>query len=69
MSKEKYEEINIDDITAEEWHEYRAIQDSGMFNMYDPLAREMRDVSRNKWIGIMKHYPELKTKFEGVDCE
>ena len=69
MSKEKYEEINIDDITAEEWHEYRAIQDSGMFNMYDPQAREMTDVSRNKWIGIMKHYPELKTKFEGVDCE
>ena len=69
MSKEKYEEINIDDITAEEWHEYRAIQDSGMFNMYDPHAREMPDVSRNKWIGIMKHYPELKTKFEGVDCE
>ena len=59
----------IGEVTAEEWHEYRAVQDSGMFNMYDPRAREMTDVSRNKWISIMKHYSKLKEKFEGVEDE
>ena len=56
-------------ITAEEWHEYRAVQDSGMFNMYDPQARAMTDVSKPKWIHIMKHYSELKRQFEGGENE
>ena len=58
MSKEN-------EVTMDEWIQYRAIQDSGMFNMFDPQAREMTDVSRDKWIKIIKNYSELKEKFEG----
>ena len=52
-------------IKASQWSEYRAIQDSGMFNMYDPRARGMTDLSKPEWIHIMNNYSELKEKFEG----
>lgn len=60
---------NENKVTIDEWTQYRAIQDSGMFNMFDPQAREMTDVSRDKWIQIIKNYSELKEKFEGKDNE
>ena len=60
---------NENKVTMEEWIQYRAIQDSGMFNMFDPQAREMTDVSRDKWIQIIKNYSELKEKFEGKNNE
>tara|TARA_B100000519_G_scaffold133172_1_gene115111 strand:- start:227 stop:415 length:189 start_codon:yes stop_codon:yes gene_type:complete len=60
---------NENEVTMDEWIQYRAIQDSGMFNMFDPQAREMTDVSRDKWIKIIKNYSELKEKFEGEDNE
>ena len=60
---------NKNEVTIDEWTQYRAIQDSGMFNMFDPQAREMTDVSRDKWIQIIKNYSELKEKFEGKDDE
>ena len=56
-------------VTMEEWIQYRAIQDSGMFNMFDPQAREMTNISRDKWIKIIKNYSKLKEKFEGGDNE
>ena len=34
------------EITAEEFHEYLAVQDSGMFNMLEPRAREMTSLSK-----------------------
>ena len=52
-------------INEEQWNEYRDVQDSGEFNMYDPNARAMTDLSRAEWIHIMKNYSELKEKFEG----
>ena len=55
----------MESITREQWDEYRDVQDSGEFNMYDPGARAMTDISRQDWITIMKYYSELKTKYEG----
>ena len=60
---------NDNEVTMDEWIQYRAIQDSGMFNMFDPQAREMTDVSLEKWINIIKNYSELKEKFEEGDDE
>ena len=53
------------EITKEQWDEYRDVQDSGLFNMFDPQARAMTDLSKQEWIHIMKNYSELKTKHEG----
>ena len=52
-------------INKDKWDEYRDVQDSGEFNMYDPNARAMTDLSRAEWIHIMTNYSELKEKFEG----
>tara|TARA_Y100001938_G_scaffold45566_1_gene63340 strand:+ start:567 stop:749 length:183 start_codon:yes stop_codon:yes gene_type:complete len=52
-------------INKYKFSQYRDIQDSGMFNMYDPRAREMTSLSRSEWIYILKNYSELKEKYEG----
>lgn len=58
---------NKETINKAEWEEYRFVQDSGLYNMYDPNARAMTTLSRSKWLHIMKNYSELKTKYEGGD--
>jgi hypothetical protein len=55
----------MEDITKEEFGEYKAIQESGMFNMFDPRAREMTSLSKDKWVTIIKHYGDLEDKYEG----
>ena len=53
------------EITKEQWDEYRDVQDSGAYNMFDPNARAMTDLTKQEWIHIMQNYSELKTKHEG----
>ena len=53
------------EITKEQYKEYRDIQDSGMFNMYDPQAREMTTLTKTQWVHIISNYSELKEQFEG----
>ena len=52
-------------ITKEQWDEYRCIQDSGAYNMIDPNARAMTDLSKSEWIYIMSNYEKLEEKYEG----
>ena len=53
------------EITKEQWDEYRDVQDSGLYNMFDPIARAMTELSKQEWIHIMENYSELETKYEG----
>ena len=53
------------EITKEQWDEYRGVQDSGMFNMFDPNARACTDLTKNEWVSIIKNYDELSDKYEG----
>ena len=53
------------ELTKEQFMQYRDVQDSGMFNMFTPQAREMTDLSRDEWLYIIKNYSELKEKYEG----
>jgi hypothetical protein len=46
-------------ITEEDFKEYKRVQQSGMFNMFDPRAREMTNLSKDQWIRIMKEYDKL----------
>ena len=52
-------------INKNQWEEYRDVQDSGQFNMFDPRARAMTSLSKNEWIHIISNYSDLKEKFEG----
>ena len=42
-------------ITRDDWDEYRTVQDSGMFNMYTPQARELTSLSKDKWLYILSN--------------
>jgi len=57
------------EISKEQFQQYRNVQDSGMYNMFDPNARLCTDLSKNEWIDIMKNYSELRDKYEGEDNE
>ena len=46
-------------ITKEDFEEYKRVQESGMFNMFDPRARDMTSLSKEQWIRIMKDYEKL----------
>ena len=52
-------------VSKEQFQEYRQVQSSGMFNMFDPQAREMTSLDRDEWIYILKNYAELKAEYEG----
>ena len=36
------------EISAEQFQEYRDVQDSGLYNMFTPQAREMTSLSRDE---------------------
>ena len=50
-------------ITKEQFKEYKDVQESGDYNMFDPRAREMTDLSREQWIEIIKNYSKLLNKY------
>jgi hypothetical protein len=51
-------------VTKEEFLEYVAVQESGMFNMFDPRARQLTLLSKSDWIYIINNYSDLKAYYE-----
>ena len=47
------------DITKSKFDEYKTVQVSGMFNMFDPRARELTSLSKDEWVTIMQEYDKL----------
>ena len=56
---------NMIDITKEKFDEYVTVQRSGMFNMFDPRAREMSTLTKGQWVYIISNYDELSLIYEG----
>ena len=52
-------------ITKDKWDSYIWVQNGGLFNMFDPQARAMTELSKQEWLYIMKNYSELETKYKG----
>ena len=46
-------------ITKKDFLEYKRVQKNGSFNMFDPRAREMTNLSKDQWVRIMKEYDKL----------
>jgi len=46
-------------ITKEDFLEYKEVQESGEFNMFDPRAREETSLSKDQWLRIIKEYKKL----------
>jgi hypothetical protein len=52
------------EISKKDWESYRFVQKSGEYNMFDPRARLMTHLTKDKWVDIIKNYNELKTQYE-----
>ena len=60
IKKAKKEAIDMAvSVTKEDFLEYKKVQESGMFNMFDPRAREMTSLSKDQWLRIIKEYEKL----------
>jgi hypothetical protein len=55
------------EVTKEQFQQYRDVQDSGLYNMFTPEAREMTSLSKDEWVHIIRNYSELKQQHEGGD--
>ena len=56
-------------ITKEDFLEYKRVQMSGEFNMFDPRARQMTSLSRDQWLRIIKEYKKLDEAWGNEDEE
>tara|TARA_R100001082_G_scaffold35379_1_gene18374 strand:+ start:485 stop:655 length:171 start_codon:yes stop_codon:yes gene_type:complete len=50
-------------ITKEQFKEYLDVQESGLYNMIDPRARELTSLSRSQWINILTNYNRYSEKW------
>ena len=52
-------------VNKSKWDEFREMQMSGDFNMFDPQAREGTSLSLKEWLYAIEHYDELSLIYEG----
>ena len=46
-------------ISKDKFDEYEGVRQSGLYNMFDPRAREMTNLTKEEWVTIMKEYDKL----------
>lgn len=54
-------------ITKDKFQEYKRVQESGAYNMFDPRAREMTELSKAEWVTIMREYEKLNKAWGSDD--
>ncbi len=56
----------MEEITKEDFNVYKAVQESGITNMFDiSVVMELSGLERNQVLTIMKHYNDLTEKYYG----
>jgi len=56
-------------INKSQFEEYEAIRAEGQFNMIDPRARELSDLSRNEWTCIQENYATLLERYPREEAQ
>lgn len=51
-------------VTREEFAQYVNVQRTGLFNMFDPRARELTNLDREQWVYIMENYTYLEDLYK-----
>lgn len=44
------------EVTESDFLQYKEVQESGMYNMFDPRARQLTTLSREQWVKIIENY-------------
>lgn len=54
----------MDEITREQFEEYKRCQELGHFNMFDYRSwKSFTTLTKDQWIEIITHYNELSKKY------
>ena len=56
--------MNEVELTRKDFRAFAEVRKSGLYNMFDPKAREMTHLSEEQWVEIMKQYAELENKYK-----
>ena len=56
-------------ITREKFLDYETVRKSGFYNILDPQARALTNLSATEWLAIIEDYSELKNKYIGDSNE
>ena len=51
-------------LTRKDFRAFAEVRKSGLYNMFDPRAREMTHLSQEQWVEIMKQYTALENKYK-----
>ena len=43
-------------ITKKQFKDYLSVQEDGLYNMFDPKARELTSLSKAQWVNIITNY-------------
>ena len=52
-------------IERDEFLAFAEVRKGGEYNMFDPRARELAGLSKEKWFEIIKQYNQLYNKHKG----
>lgn len=52
-------------VSSAEFQEFVEIQNSGKYNMLDPMVRTIMGISKDKHLYIISHYNDLEKEFGG----
>ncbi len=61
--KKAIEKVDIM-VSKEEFAQYVEVQKGGMFNMFDPQARQMTSLDRKQWVHIITNYEYLQELYK-----
>lgn len=50
-------------ITEEQFREYLSVQEDGLYNVFDPKAREMTSLNKKQWLNIISNYQVYHNKW------
>lgn len=56
-------------ITENDFLEFEEVRESGAYNMFDPRAREMTDLSRAQWVTIMRDYDKFNDAWSNNETD
>ena len=54
-------------VTEKDFKAFEDVRRGGLFNMFDPRARELTDLSKEQWVTIMRDYDKLKEAWSKKD--
>ena len=53
----------MSNITKSQFMRYKAVQESGAYNMFDPRAKSASGLDDKTYVEIIKNYDDLEAKY------